>query len=80
MSLLPSGSTLRLPLKCALCHQAYATFMKPGSIREMVGCSALQVMQCVNNPIHFPMTCALDANRFSILWRSSDDASVVDVV
>jgi hypothetical protein len=80
MSVLPSGSTLRIPLKCALCHQAYATFMKPGSIRELVGCSTLQVMQCVNNPIHFPMSCALDANRFTLHWRDESDPCPLEVV
>lgn len=40
----------RMPIKCALCQMAYFTLMKPGSIREMTGCSSVQTMQCLNNP------------------------------
>lgn len=40
----------RMSIKCALCQMAYFTFMKPGSICQMTGCSTVQTMQCVKNP------------------------------
>lgn len=71
MSPNPNPRPMSMPLKCALCHQAYATLMMPGAISEITGCTTVQVMACCNYPIHHKIVEELDCNRFRVLWRDA---------